>query len=87
VCVVLLTVALKRIRIVFDVHARGQKALIHEADDALIRPHLGIQPSTAASHRRGAEVEEDGLVLLLRFLEDGVNIVPEFDFHLSLAGS
>ena len=79
--VVFLPVALESVRIVFDVHPRGQKVLIHEADDTFVRPHLGIQPSTAPSHRRGAEIQEDGLVLLLCFLEDLVYIVAELDFH------
>ena len=79
--VVLLAVALECVSIVFDVHARGEKVLIHEADDALVRPHLGIQPSTATSHGRGAEIEEDGLGLFLGFFEDVVDVVPELDFH------
>lgn len=62
-------------------NARGKKVLTYEFDHARVRPHLGIQPSTATSHRRGAEIEEDGLVLLLRFLEDSVYIVIELDFH------
>jgi hypothetical protein len=84
--VVFLAVALEGIRIVFDVHTRRQKVLVHEADNALIRPHLGIQPSTASSHRGGAEIQEDGFVLLLPFLEDGIYVVTELDFHWFLAG-
>jgi hypothetical protein len=50
------------------VNASRQEILVDEFDHLLIRPHLGIQPSTATSHRRGAEIEENRLVLLLRFL-------------------
>jgi hypothetical protein len=39
------------------VHARGEKVLVDEPHDTLIRPHLGIQPSAATSHRRGVEVQ------------------------------
>ena len=46
-----------------------------------IRPHLGIQPSAAPSHRRGAEVEENRLVLLFRLGQHRVHVVSKFDFH------
>ena len=84
--VVLLAVALESIGIVFDVYARGKKVFIHEADDALVRPHIGIQPSTATSHGRGAKIEEDGLILFPGFFKDVVDVVPELDFHWILAG-
>jgi hypothetical protein len=67
------------------VHARGQEVLVHEARHAFIRPHLGIQPSTAASQRGGAEVEEHGFLLGLRVLQHLVNIVPKLDGHGGLA--
>jgi len=63
------------------VHAGGKKILVDEANYALIRPHLGIQPSTATSHRRGAEVEENGLALRLCVLEDLIYVVAEIDWH------
>jgi hypothetical protein len=62
-------------------NARRQKIFVDESRHALIRPHLGIQPSTASSHRSGAEIEENRFVLLLRLFEDGVDVVAEFDRH------
>jgi len=62
-------------------HTGGEKSLVDEPHDALIRPHLGVQPSTATSHRRGAEIEQHGLPLRLGVLEDSIHIVAEIDFH------
>ena len=76
-----LAVSLDRLGIILHVDTGGKKILVHEAYDALIRPHLGVQPSTATSHRRGAEVEECGFLLCLGVLEDLFHIVPEIDFH------
>jgi len=62
-------------------HTGGEEILIDEARDALIRPHLGIQPSTATSHRRSAEVQQHGFPLRLGVLEDLIHIMAEIDFH------
>src|SRR5213078_1115618 len=70
-------------RIVLHVYAGGNKILIDKAHDALVGPHLGVQPSTATSHRRGAEIEQHGLPLRLGVLEDSIHIVAEIDFHVS----
>jgi hypothetical protein len=59
--------------------------LVHEANHAFIRPHLGIQPSTAASHRGGAEVEEYWFLLGLRVLQHLVNVTAKLDWHRMLA--
>jgi hypothetical protein len=40
------------------VHANRNEGLLDELYDSRIRVHLGIQPSAAASHRRGAEIEQ-----------------------------
>src|SRR6266850_7872992 len=73
--------ALEGLSFVLHVYAGGKKVLVDEADDTLIRPHLGIQPSTATSHRRGAEVEENGLALRLCVLEDLIYVVTEIGWH------
>src|SRR2546425_6278871 len=68
-------------RIVLHVYAGGKKILIDKAHDALIGPHLGVQPSTTTSHRRGAEIQQHGPLLSLGVLEDLIHVVPEIDFH------
>src|SRR5207244_9214163 len=82
---VALAVALEILRVLFHVHPRGQEMLVHEAHHAFIRPHLGIQPSTAASHRGGAEVEEHRFLLGLRVLQHLVNVTAKLDWHRMLA--
>jgi len=59
--------------------------LVHEPHHAFVRPHLGIQPSTAASHWGGAEVEEYRLSLGLRVLQDLINVMAKLDWHGMLA--
>ena len=75
------TVFFERLPIILHVDAGGKKIVVHEAYDAFIRPHLGIQPSTATSHRGGAEVQECGFLLCLGVLEDLFHIVLEIDLH------
>ena len=74
-------VSLERLGVVLHMHTGREKILVDEAHDALIRPHLGVQPSTATSHGRGAEVQQHGLALRLGVLEDLIHIVTEIDFH------
>lgn len=66
-------------RVIAHVKARGDEVLGDQLRHALIGVHLGIQPSTASSHRGGAEVEQDGLAGRARFTEDGVDIVAPVD--------
>jgi len=68
------------------VHPGGQEMLVHEAHHAFIRPHLGIQPSTAASHRGGAEVEENWFLLGLCVPQHLVNVTAKLDWHRMLRG-
>src|SRR6266513_5833690 len=75
--------ALKGLSLVLHVHSCRQEILIDEAHDALIRPHLGIQPSTATSHRRGAEIQKHRLILCLCVFEDLIHVVTEIDLHNS----
>jgi len=46
----------------FDVNFDGDEALADKLYDFFIRINLGIQPSASASHRRGAEIEEDHFI-------------------------
>ena len=59
VCLVALAEALKVGRVVFYVDSGGNEIARDEACDTLIRINLGIQPSTTASHRGRAEIEEN----------------------------
>jgi len=68
------------------VHPGRQEMLVHEPHHAFVRPHLGIQPSTAASHWGGAEVEEDRFLLGLRVLQDLIDVMAKLDWHGMLAG-
>src|SRR5437867_13210712 len=72
---------LEGLSFVLHVHAGGKKTLVDVPYHPLIRPHLGIQPSAASSHRCGAEVEQNGLALRLRILEDLIHVVAEIDWH------
>jgi len=64
-------------------HSRWNEVLIDELHYAGVRPHLGIQPSAAASHRRRAEIEKDRLALLSGCAQGRVGVVAELDFHSS----
>ena len=78
---VALAVLLERVGILAWVHARGEKVLVDKARDPLVRPHLGIQPSTAASHRGGVEVQKYWFLLRFCVLQRAIHILPEIDFH------
>src|SRR5207245_3783601 len=84
--VVPLAVAFEFRRVVLHVHPGGQEILVHEPHHAFVRPHLGIQPSTAASHWGGAEVEEYRFLLGLRVLQDLIDVMAKLDWHCMLAG-
>src|SRR3989442_13897702 len=82
--VVPLAVAFEFRRVVLHVHPGGQEVLVHEPHHAFVRPHLGIHPSTAASHWGGAEVEEYRLLLGLRVLQDRIDVMAKLDRHVML---
>jgi hypothetical protein len=52
------------VTVALHVHAHGQENRGDEFHHAGIRIHLGIQPSTAASHRGGGEIHQDIAPLL-----------------------
>src|SRR5436309_8608329 len=83
--VVPLAVAFDFRRVVLYVHPGRPGMLVHEPHHAFVRPHLGIQQSTAASHWGGAEVEEYRLSLGLRVLQDLINVMAKLDWHGMLA--
>jgi len=49
---------LERLALFSSVHANWNEVPFDEFHDARVGIHLGIQPSTAASHRRGAEIQQ-----------------------------
>src|SRR5438034_10792450 len=55
--------------------------LVHKANDPFIRPHLGIQPSAATSHRGCVEVEKYGFLLRFGFFEDLIDVLAKADWH------
>jgi hypothetical protein len=54
----------------------GNEVVLDEAGDALLRIDLGIQPSTTASHRRGAEIQEYGFLPGACIAEYLINVMP-----------
>jgi hypothetical protein len=67
--------ALETFRILFDVDLQRNKILIDEAGNPFVGINLGIQPSACASCRRRREIEEQSLVLKLRFGQRSINIL------------
>lgn len=57
----------------------GNEVLLDEAGYPLVRVHLGIQPSTTTSHRRGAEVEEQVPLSGSRLLASGLEVALPID--------
>ena len=62
-------------------HARGNEVLGYELDHPRVRPHLGIQPSTTASHRGGTKIEKCRFLLGSGLPKNAVHVVIELDFH------
>src|SRR3989442_3201823 len=61
-----------------------KEVLGDEADDALIRIDLGIQPSAAPSGRSRAEIEQDVPPLRLRLGKHHLDVPPPCDLHRRL---
>ena len=73
---------LERLLLLLDVNLDGQEIFGDGLDDAGIRIDLGFQPSTAPSHRRGAEVQENRLPRRFRLLQRGVHVLrPAYLAH------
>ena len=60
--------ALEVLRSLFNVNLDRNEMFVDESDYLLVRVNLGIQPSASASHRGGAEIEQDRLMLRLSLL-------------------
>lgn len=58
--------------------------LVNEAGGFLVFIRFGIQPNTPASRRRRAKVEQNGMVLFLRYTQCLVYIFVPFDAHTRL---
>ena len=74
-----------------SVHADWDEVLFDEFRDAGVGIHLGIQPSTTASHRRSAEVQQHVTLLHPRMLQRALEIVfpcdrSTLDRHLLTSG-
>jgi hypothetical protein len=55
---------------------RGNKIVPDETGDAFLRINLGIQPSTAASHGRGTEIQQHGFLPTTRVAQDPIDVMP-----------
>ena len=73
------TEAFEDLGLFFDVNLGGDEFGADQVYDALVRIDLGFQPSTAASGRCGAEIEESRFRLLLRGLQCLVRVREPVD--------
>jgi hypothetical protein len=64
-----------------DVGLHGKEILVDEISGLLVLVRLGIQPSTSASSRRSAEIEQDGPALLFRTGERLINVFAPIHGH------
>jgi hypothetical protein len=58
----------------FDMCLERNEVVVNKSSSLGIVVRLGFQPSTCASRRRGAKVNEQRLLLRLRFRECGVSV-------------
>jgi hypothetical protein len=63
------------------VQARRDEALADEVGDTFLRVHIGIQPSTPASHGGRAEVEQDGLPMYASIGKRSLSVASPCDLH------
>src|SRR6267143_3344082 len=71
--------ALEDLGLLFDVNLGGDEFGADPFYDPLVRIDLGFQPSTAASGRCGAEIEESRFRLILRGLQCLVGVLEPVD--------
>ena len=75
-------------RMFLDVGFDGDEVLVDELRGLRIFVGLGIQPSTPASRGRGADVQQDGLTLLLRLRQSPIDVaIVPIDGHSALLDS
>jgi len=64
----------------FDVNLDGNEMFVDECGYLLVEVDLGIQPGASRSHRGGAEIEQNGLMLRLSLLQSLVGIAYPLQF-------
>jgi hypothetical protein len=65
----------------FDVRLEWDKVLVDECRDLIVAVRLGFQPSTCASGRGRAEVDEQRFPAVLCFRECRVSVASPIHFH------
>ena len=68
-------------RVFFDVRFEWDEVLVDERRGLIVAVRLGFQPSTCASSRRRAEVDEQGFVVGFCFRECRVSVCHPIYFH------
>jgi hypothetical protein len=68
-------------RVFFDVCLERHEVGVDKRSSLVIAVRLGFQPSTCASGRSGAEVDEQRLLLSFRFRECRVSVCQPMYFH------
>jgi hypothetical protein len=68
-------------RVFFDVGFEGDEVSVNKRGSLVIAVRLGFQPSTCTSGGRGAEVDEQRLLLSFGFRECGVSVFQPMNFH------
>jgi hypothetical protein len=76
--------ALEILRLLFDVDVYRNEVFGDELLNLGIGIYLGFQPSACPSHRRGAEVQQQRLVLLAGLSERGINVFIPGNRHVLL---
>jgi len=69
-----------------DVRFDGNEVLLDEAGGLLVFIRLGVQPSTSASRRCGAEIEQERPVVRFGFSQRLINVSAPIDGHGGLLG-
>jgi hypothetical protein len=66
----------------FDVCLEWHEVVVNKRGSLVIAVRLGFQPSTRASGRRGAKIDEQRLLLGFGFRECRVSVFQPMYFHL-----
>jgi hypothetical protein len=80
---VLLAILLEICRLFPHMQPRRNEVVLDEAGDPLLRVDLGIQPSTTASHRRGAEIQQHRFLPSARVAQYPIDVMAPRDFHIT----
>jgi hypothetical protein len=71
----------------FDVGLERHEVVVNKCRSLVIAVRLGFQPSTPASGRRGAKVDQQRLLLRFGLRECRVSVFQPMYFHLDLSSS